>query len=141
MLYQFLVYARTGVCLYNRQFIPTLSPSDEAEREKLVFGALFSIKELTKSLAPSHTPSCPLEAITTANTRLHIYESASGFRFIAFTSIDMPPLVDHLQHVFQDIWVEQVTKSPLYSLTNMNVDSTKFDACLSVYLDKIPNAR
>jgi hypothetical protein len=115
-LLQFLVYSRSGDLLYNTVYSPVSpapDPTAEDERCKLVFGLLFSLKELTASLSPPSTPSAP-SAIDTPLATLHVHETATGYRFCAFSAPGSPPLAGHLKAVFEEVWVPHVSRSPLW---------------------------
>ena len=84
-----LIYRRDGTCLYNRNFTshtPATQPA--SEREKLVYGMLFSLKELLPSLAPS-APTLKSIKIERDNERepltLHTMASPTGYTICMHT--------------------------------------------------------
>ncbi len=69
---------------------PTSDPLDE--QRKLIFGMLFSLRELMGSLTPtseSNTRTSPLECVQTKSTKVHSYETLHGLRFAMYTSTDV----------------------------------------------------
>lgn len=65
-----------------------------------------------------------LHSIRTGASTLHNYETLSGLRFALFTSNDIsanakpnkntPSVREALQHIYSELWVECVIRSPLY---------------------------
>lgn len=143
------------------------------EQKKLIFGMLFSLRELVSSLTPEECSRKSLQSIKTSSATVHTYETLSGLRFALYTSNDVPscklseqqsdyyssgiggiggamPLSstaagnltgssstganavttssnntfvsgsifgrDALIHIYSNIWVECVVRSPLYSI-------------------------
>jgi len=116
MIYELCVYARTGHNLFSHNFLPSPSTaydSEDSERQKLVFGLLFSLKELATSLAPEGV-RCPVEVVRTDAADVHVFETATGLRFVAFTSPSTPSLLPVLKRMHAEVWVETVAKSPLW---------------------------
>lgn len=58
MLYNLYIFNRRGKCLYYKEFHRSFhSLQDDPEEEKrLVFGMIFSLKELSNKLNPLPTP-------------------------------------------------------------------------------------
>jgi hypothetical protein len=96
MIYSFYVYRRDGVCLYRINYntptgkssVSTSTPEDEEaedEREKLVFGMAFSLKELITQLSPMDGSGkgrveCPLGTVKTKQSTMHSFETLTGLR-------------------------------------------------------------
>jgi trafficking protein particle complex subunit 1 len=95
MIYSFYVYRRDGVCLFKTTYHSVDGdvegdPEAEDEREKLVFGMAFSLKELIGQLSPMDGSTgqqidCPLGTVKTKSSTMHTYETLTGFRFIVYT--------------------------------------------------------
>jgi hypothetical protein len=93
MIFNFYLYNRKGHLLYYREWNRPLNTlaDDIAEERRLMFGMLFSLKDLVGRLAPS--PSAEgLHTIRTNAFALHHFQSASGLMFILNTD----PTVDGL---------------------------------------------
>jgi len=56
-----------------------------SEQRKLVFGMLFSLRELSGSLSPSEGPG-DLQVVKTGASFLYHYETVSGLRFVLYAS-------------------------------------------------------
>jgi trafficking protein particle complex subunit 1 len=100
MIYNLYIYDRKGKCLFYKEWsrpLNTLS-DDPEEEKKLMYGMLYSLKELTSKISPSKGPeglhtvktnvSCHLIAFS-ANSiffsqtyTLHHFESGTGMTFI-----------------------------------------------------------
>mmetsp|Transcript_4149 Transcript_4149/g.8328 ORF Transcript_4149/g.8328 Transcript_4149/m.8328 type:complete len:153 (+) Transcript_4149:144-602(+) len=146
-IYSLHVYRRDGVCLYRKNYnnTATLDDETESEREKLVFGMAFSLKELIGQLSPmdgstGEQLSCPLSTVKTNNITMHAHETMTGFRFIIYTSPDIATMQHHLQSVYR-IWVDKVVKSPLVKETQgggYDITDTEFGRTAEEYLEKVP---
>ncbi len=72
----------------------TSPPTSDAldEQRKLIFGMLFSLRELMGTLTPtseSNIRTSPLECVQTKSTKVHSYETLHGLRFAMYTSTDV----------------------------------------------------
>ena len=54
-------------------------------------------------------------ACSTSEYRLHYFESASGLRFVLTTDLAAMDMREALRHIYAQIYVECLTKNPLYS--------------------------
>jgi hypothetical protein len=86
-----------------------------------------------------------LHSVRTGAGTLHNYETMSGLRFALYTTNDSSTtpsattsasIRSALQHVYTDIWVESVVRSPLYSKNDDEFDiaATNFEKKLDAYL-------
>uniref|UniRef100_A0A6U6GZU1 Trafficking protein particle complex subunit n=1 Tax=Odontella aurita TaxID=265563 RepID=A0A6U6GZU1_9STRA len=149
----------------QQQQLQANNTSDEdplSEQRKLVFGMLFSLRELVGSLTPEDEPAA-LHSIRTGASTIHNYETSSGLRFSMFATNDAdgrggpdaPAIRDALRHIYTDIWVETVVRSPLYRPGNMlsaddmdrgpdfaagkfDIRSTNFEKKLDSFLQSMP---
>uniref|UniRef100_A0A7S2AMS8 Trafficking protein particle complex subunit n=1 Tax=Octactis speculum TaxID=3111310 RepID=A0A7S2AMS8_9STRA len=140
MIYNFYIFDRRGTCLYYREWnrpYSSFSDYDAAEERKLVFGMLFSIKELVSRMS-SRPGTEGLHCLKTNNFTLHHLETASGLRFVLNTDGDTGDLRPSLRHIFSSIFVEYVIKNPLYDrLSTEPIDSPLFSRHLGVYLESL----
>jgi len=164
-----------------------------SEQRKLVFGLLFSLRELVGSLGPEENEGgsddnikneeevvqssnpIALHSVRTGASTLHNYETLSGLRFAMYTDHDTGSssstshnknysshgnnsnnnaIRDALRHVYTDIWVECVIRSPLYRhgaipepgksidsssmIGKVDIKSTLFEKRLDEYLMSMP---
>lgn len=140
------IFDRKGKTLFTKTYgddSDTNGDQDQlSEQRKLIFGMVYSLKDIvSKTLSPSGgDPS--LHTIQTGASSLHVYETASGLRFCLYTTP-----IDHqvsrkiraaLHHAYQDLWIQCVTRSPLYNPTSPNVKETNFESSLDSFLQAQP---
>ena len=54
-------------------------------------------------------------ACSTNAYKLHYFETASGLRFVLTTDLAAADMREVLRHIYSQIFVEYLTKNPLYS--------------------------
>jgi len=150
-VHSFHIFDRRGKTLFTKRYAPGDQEDVDrlAEQRQLVFGMLFSLRELSNSLAPSDKTD--LQMVQTGASTLYNYETGSGLRFCLYMSpakktsdeAAQAPLTTArvrqcLQHVFEHIWVLFVVRSPLYQPSNPDVSKTHFEASLDHYLKSMP---
>mmetsp|Transcript_15029 Transcript_15029/g.34852 ORF Transcript_15029/g.34852 Transcript_15029/m.34852 type:complete len:235 (-) Transcript_15029:4-708(-) len=97
-VHSFHIFDRKGKTLYTKCYIkkPTSTkgektPEEEeeqlSEQRKLVFGMLFSLRELSSSLSPVNGPG-DLHLVKTGASTLYNYETVSGLRFVLYTTAE-----------------------------------------------------
>ena len=93
MIFNVYIYNRRGYCLFYKEYSrPFNSLQDDPEEERrLVFGMLFSMKDMTSKLSPSvvgslgreeNHPSNALRVIKAGNFHLHHFESVTGIMIV-----------------------------------------------------------
>lgn len=106
--------------------------------------------------ATSDVCTTALHAVKTGATTVHTYETMSGLQFALYTSNDVLTTKtsermdytssetifarDALRHIYSNVWVECVIRSPMYVPGNANIDvtSTTFENELDAYLKSLP---
>ena len=112
---------------------------------------LFSLKEICSQLAPidpngvseSNEPpqkNANLECIKTGDRALHCYETLTGLRFVIYSDPNTTNLQVQLRAIFQ-VWVETVTRSPMFQGVEKNIGDTNFEVKVDEYLGKLPAFR
>lgn len=166
------IFDRKGKTLFTKRYSSTKQqPVQDAEQlseqRKLIFGMLFSLRELVGSLTPEGR-SPALHSVNTGAGTLHCYETISGLRIALFTNNN--PVMNTLgargggdnsktsfqtalKHIYSEICVECVVRSPLYRPEDIQVEplegtdnnsgrfdikSTNFEAKLNAYLTSMP---
>jgi hypothetical protein len=86
----FIIFDRKGKTLFTKSFAAKDSsvPVDEemlSEQRKLVFGMLFSLREMSAILSGSENPG-DLHLVKTGASALYNYETVSGLKFALFTT-------------------------------------------------------
>eukprot|EP00588_Corethron_pennatum_P006428 CAMPEP_0194288270 /NCGR_PEP_ID=MMETSP0169-20130528/36469_1 /TAXON_ID=218684 /ORGANISM="Corethron pennatum, Strain L29A3" /LENGTH=197 /DNA_ID=CAMNT_0039035223 /DNA_START=50 /DNA_END=643 /DNA_ORIENTATION=- len=154
-VYFFHMFDRRGRTLYSRTYHPEPSSSaasensdenklEEKEQRKLLFGILFSLKEMVGRLAPEEDKEegekegggenikrkAVLNSIRTGPTTLHSLETLHGHRLVMYTdsasylkasssgsglpTSSSNPVHTVLRSIYADHWVECVVRSPMY---------------------------
>jgi trafficking protein particle complex subunit 1 len=92
MLYNFYIFNRKGKCLFYKEWDrPVNKMADDPDEErKLVFGMLFSLKDLTSKLSPDPQGNDHLHIVKTNGFTLHHYQSPTGLMFVLNTRADVP---------------------------------------------------
>jgi hypothetical protein len=162
------IFDRKGKTLFTKRFAkddPAAPPVDTellAEQRKLVFGMLFSLREVAAILSPETSrDKSGLQLMRTGAATLHTYESASGHRLALYvtnhtnnsnnnggtskSTVDAPvsqqeaaSIREALHYIYHDLWIQCVVRSPLYRPTAPNVEATNFGGKLQVYLASQP---
>jgi len=102
-VHSFHIFDRRGKTLFTKRYVNSsirnsISNNDEdninnsnsnsnneEEQRKLLFGMLFSLRELSSSLSPVDEPG-DLQLVKTGPSTLYNYETVSGLRFVLYTT-------------------------------------------------------
>uniref|UniRef100_A0A7S0EDU9 Trafficking protein particle complex subunit n=1 Tax=Phaeocystis antarctica TaxID=33657 RepID=A0A7S0EDU9_9EUKA len=106
------IFSKQGVCLYYREWNRPLAPSDIRQDQKLMFGFLFSLKQLVAKMSPKKGGG--FYACSTNTFKLNYYEPPSGLRFILTTDLSAGDMRESLRHIYSNIYVESLSKNPLW---------------------------
>ncbi|KAH3687109.1 hypothetical protein WICPIJ_001911 [Wickerhamomyces pijperi] len=138
-IYSFWVFDRHCNCIYNREWTQVVNPSsstsasassntptasltgsinskDNEDTAKLLFGTIFSLRNISNKLSPSSTTMTSansLKSFATTNYRAHYYETASGLKFVAMSDLNVKDLQKELRFVYERIYVDCVVRNPL----------------------------
>jgi hypothetical protein len=90
MIYNFYIYNRQGKCLFYKEWSRPLNTlaDDPVEERKLMFGMLFSLKDLASKMSPAQGEM--LHTIKTDTFTLHHFQSLSGLMLVLNTDADVP---------------------------------------------------
>jgi trafficking protein particle complex subunit 1 len=150
-IHSFLVFDRKGKTMFAKRYgkvDPDAVITEEAqleEQRKLVFGMLFSLREVIASLSPlADNDDNALHTVQTGASTIHNYETNGGMRFAVYmtpSSSSSSSLIQEgeairksLEHIYKELWVQCVTRSPLYRPTESNIGATNFEQSLDDYL-------
>lgn len=133
VVYNMYIFNRVGHCLYYREW--KNSRTNDEEKQRLVYGSLYSINELVSKMSWKN-PKDGMLTIKTNVFTMHQFHTASGLRFVLNTDNNSGDLRQNMYHIYASIWVECVSKSPMWSpQSSKPVDSPLFDRQLSAYLE------
>ena len=95
-VHSFHIFDRKGKTLFTKRYVNSIAEESKEEQEqlseqrKLVFGMLFSLRELSRSLTPSLSDESKgpgeLQMVKTGSATLYNYETVSGLRFVLYTT-------------------------------------------------------
>lgn len=151
MILSINIFDRKGNVLfaksYNKANAAAAALGGEDEARKLIFGMVFSLKEMCNTLYPQAAKERneKISVIKTTNAHLHMMETGSGMRFVIYTTACLANTVVDLQpalHYIYSLWVDVVVRSPLYDAEGgVDVSLTLFEPTLSGFLEKHPAYR
>lgn len=138
MIYNLYIFNRKGKCLYYREWNRpqnTLGDAaDDGEEQRLVFGMLYSLKEVVTKMS-KEPAAAGLHALKTDAYTLHHLETGSGLRFVLNTDNNAGDLRPTLRHLYSGIFVEFVAKHPQFNpVDGSPIRLPAFDAQLEKYL-------
>ena len=136
VLYSLHVFDRSGRCLFDREWNGPKRDDGSGEHPRLVFGMLHSLGEVSNKLAPRGRAPDGHITVRTDSYALHAFEALSGYRFVLLADAEFrgdPRAV--LFHVYAQLWVECVVKSPVQDPTaGGRVGSPLFEQQLDKYV-------
>jgi hypothetical protein len=139
------VFDRKGKTLFTKRYAKKNKEEVEVDEEqlseqrKLVFGMLFSLREVASSLTPDDgTKDGRIHSVKTGASTLYSYETNSGLRFALYMSAssdsaDASSIRSALSHVYNELWINCVARSPLYNPISPNVQETSFEQNVDEY--------
>mmetsp|Transcript_22117 Transcript_22117/g.32213 ORF Transcript_22117/g.32213 Transcript_22117/m.32213 type:complete len:140 (+) Transcript_22117:76-495(+) len=136
MIYNLYIYDRKGECLFYKEWSRPMNTlkDDPDEEKRLMFGMIYSLKDLTNKMAPS-VGTEGLHVIKTNSYTLHHFESITGMTFVMNSDPGSQDLYHNLQHIYSSIFVECVIRNPLYRhQPNQVISCPLFEKKLEEYI-------
>ena len=114
-LFNFYIFGKTGDCLFYKEWSRPHNTlrSDSSEDRKLVFGMLFSLKDLANKLSPP-TEVDRLRMVKTNGFCLHHYETITGLMFVLNTDCNTLSQHARLENVYKNLYIDYILRNPLY---------------------------
>lgn len=140
MIYNLYIYNNSGKCLYYKEWYRPLNTlaDDPVEEKKLMFGMLHSLKDLALKLSPS-VGSEGLHTVKTNAFTLHHYSSVTGITLVLNTDHTTPDMYQNLHYIYTSIFVETLTKNPLYRyVPGTSISCPLFDKKIEEYISSLP---
>lgn len=134
-IYNLWIFDEKGTLLYYREWLRKKHTSmDKDEEGKLLYGMLFSIKSFVNKLSPEDMKD-GFYSYKTSKYRLNYYETPTGLKFVMNTDVSVthPIVRDLLQNVNSQIYVDYVSKNPMYEL-GTPIECELFSAKLDEYV-------
>ncbi|KAH3810893.1 trafficking protein particle complex subunit 1-like [Dreissena polymorpha] len=136
-IYNLYIFDRIGTCLYYGEWNRKKQSGMPRDEEfKLMYGMLFSIKSFVTRISPTDVKDGFLN-FKTSKFRLHLYETASGLKFVLNTDLSVGSVKDVLHEIYRTIYVEYVVKNPECDLTR-TIDAELFKQKLEDYVRALP---
>jgi len=124
------IFNREGVCLHYREWSRPKHVKDGAgtlvDDAKMMFGLLFSLKNICTAIDPTrevkrplgaptpHGAGCSFSSFTTDCYKLHYLDSPSGIKIVLNTSTDVGNLEKALWTIYSSLYCEYMVKNPLW---------------------------
>jgi len=132
-MYSFSIFNREGTCVFYLKGEQSNSrKKDEEEARKLVFGMIFSLRNLCGKLSPDGSEN--LQVLRTNNFAIHHFMSASGLVFIICTDAACPNQYTRLKAVYANLFTEYVSKNVLFEGKDVTIESPVFLKKVSEFL-------
>ena len=111
VVYTLQLFDRQGQLLFYREWNRPVA--GDKEEHKLMFGFLFSLKQLVGKMSPKKNGG-GFYACSTSAYKLHYFETASGLRFVMTTDLAAADMREPLRNIYSHIYVETLVKNPLW---------------------------
>eukprot|EP01102_Stenamoeba_stenopodia_P020591 TRINITY_DN809_c0_g1_i1.p1 TRINITY_DN809_c0_g1~~TRINITY_DN809_c0_g1_i1.p1 ORF type:complete len:154 (-),score=22.49 TRINITY_DN809_c0_g1_i1:64-525(-) len=138
MIYVFYIYNKSGTCIYYEEWNRKKPPGNLQEEQKLMYGMLFSLKSFVSKTTPTHLGPCDsFNYFKTSTYKLHLFETASGLKFILITDPSIGDMKEQLRTIY-NIYVQYVAKNPLYKPSDP-IDCELFITNFQKFVQSLPS--
>jgi hypothetical protein len=121
----------------NGDAAPTRKALTHSDDEKLVFGLVFSLRNLVTKLGGDDDTFL---SYRTGEYKLHYYETPTRMKFVMLTDTKAPNLRQYLHQIWATLYVEYVVKNPLAPTEHpmgIGVANELFEAGLDAFITKV----
>ncbi|KZM19446.1 Trafficking protein particle complex subunit BET5 [Ascochyta rabiei] len=108
-----------------------------ADDEKLIFGLVFSLRNMVTKLGGSDDTFL---SYRTGEYKLHYYETPTRMKFVMLTDTKVPNLRQYLYQIWANLYVEYVVKNPLAPTEHpggIGVSNELFERGLEAFLGAV----
>ncbi|KAL1608828.1 Trafficking protein particle complex subunit BET5 [Nothophoma quercina] len=108
-----------------------------ADDEKLIFGLVFSLRNMVTKLGGSDDTFL---SYRTGEYKLHYYETPTRMKFVMLTDTKVPNLRQYLYQIWANLYVEYVVKNPLAPVEHpggIGVSNELFERGLEAFLGAV----
>jgi len=136
-VYELLIFTREGKCIYHTDLTNKLDFNDEkaiVDRQKLIFGLVWSLKAFSRKMSTTKIHS--FKSYKTAKYKLHIFEIATGLKFILLTVPVRGDLTANIKEIYDNIYVPFVAKNIFQDL-DAKIDNQKFNEEIQKFIKEI----
>jgi hypothetical protein len=130
--FSLLIYStHVDSCIYHREWQADPGTASKEDREKLLFGLLYSLRRTATKMSPKDRPG-QMASLTTSGYKRHSYETVTGFQFVLLTPSGTPNLRERLRVFFSQVFLPLVVRNPLYEL-NTPIHLAAFDVAVDAF--------
>lgn len=118
-IYGFFIFDRHCSCIYSREFshapndVGSVNKNNDSSMAKLLFGLLYSLKNLSQKLGADPDSTNLLRSFSTGVYRVHFLESLSNFKFVLVSDLAVDNLQPQLWWLYLDIFLNTVVRNAL----------------------------
>lgn len=134
IVYTLHIFNRAGLCMYYREWSRPMENGDLKSNNKLLFGFLFSLKQLVGKISPRKGGG--FYACSTSAFKLNYFETPSGHRFVLCTDLAAGDMREPLRHIYSHIFVECLVKNPLWT-PNEEITNANFVQAIDRYVNSL----
>lgn len=131
-IYNFHIFNSSGQCLFS------LNPPEQPDSEKILYGFLYSLKSFTQRIAPILNRDNNYLYYCNTTYQLVFYELPTSLKFVLILNNELKKDGEFyrsvLNQIFQKVYVEFVTKSPVKHET---IDSQLFRKSLLAFFTNV----
>lgn len=145
MLYAFYIYDRHCNCIYHRQFSVvsdgTVNSDNESDIAKLLFGVLYSLKNLSAKLGDLNTNYNQLNSFSSSVFRVHYLETLTNLKFVLITDTVVDNLQSVLWELYSHYYLNNIVYNPLMPVDfkpEEKIDNMNFISQTDLFLRSLP---
>ena len=135
--YYLSIFNRRGTCIYFFENKETQRDKElVAEEQHLLYGMLFSMKLFCQKMAPPGTEGTEtrLQCFRTGTYALHVFETATGLKFVLVTDENAKDLSGQMQEYHRDVYVECAAKNPFVLTGEDSIASSDLDTATERFI-------
>lgn len=144
-IYALYIFDRHCNCIYSREYSRkpndpgTVNKNNDSDMAKLLFGIVYSLKNISLKLAPE-TSFNMLRSFSTSYYRIHFSESLLNFKFAIVSDLQVENLQSALWHLYSEIFVNTVVFNALSPVEfgDRRITNLLFIRASDSYLQALP---
>lgn len=144
-IYAFYIFDRHCNCIYSREFSHRendpgyFNRNNESDVAKLLFGMVYSLKNLSLKLGPEGSFNL-LRSFSTNQYRIHFTESLSNFKFALVSDLSVENLQSAMWHLYSEVFVSTVVFNALSPVEfgESKITNKSFISASDKYLMALP---
>lgn len=146
-IYGFFIFDRHCSCIYSREFshvpkdVGSVNKNNDSDMAKLLFGLLYSLKNLSQKLGSDPESTNLLRLFSTGTYRIHFLESLSNFKFVLVSDLATENLQPQLWRLYSSIFLNTVVYNALSPVEfgELKIQNSSFIKESDAFLTALPN--